>query len=74
MDVQWLTALVEACSDTLENVDIEYRAEGELRYPSASPVGLVPGLKLCLLWTRGYTRGIDRLLKRDEVYKRGAST
>ena len=28
-DVQWVMALVEACSDTLEHVDLEPRVDGK---------------------------------------------
>lgn len=41
-DGQWVTALVEACSDTLEHVDLcsQVTVRGKLHHPSASTIRL----------------------------------
>ena len=37
-DVRWVMALVEACSDTLEHVDLEPQVDGKSRHSSPSAV------------------------------------
>jgi hypothetical protein len=37
-DVRWVMALVDACSDTLEHIDLEARVDGESRNPWNSTI------------------------------------
>ena len=36
-DLQWVTKLAEACSDTLEHIDLESQVDGMSRHPDPIP-------------------------------------